>query len=107
MLRQKRFLEFDQELDDVRKTFDALFPKKHTQGYDRGCFEQVFVAAHLRGLRPAATSTRDTLMLRKNSNVMYFQSNSKLLLSYLFINIVQKYEYVSNAYPKQMYICIG
>ena len=37
----------------------------------------------------------------------YFQSNSKLLLSYVFKTIVHIYRYVSSTYPQQMYLYIG
>ena len=36
----------------------------------------VFVVEHQQGMRPASTSQKDTLMLRKNSNMIYFQWNS-------------------------------
>ena len=57
------------------------------------------VAAHLRGMRPALTSTKHTLMLRRNSKQQYFYQNSKVLLLYIFITIVQIYGYVSNTHP--------
>ena len=41
------------------------------------------VAAHLRGMRPAPTSKKDTLMLRKNTNTNTInQTLNNLLLGY-------------------------
>ena len=37
---------------------------------------EVSVAAHLRGMRPAPTSQKDTVTLRENSNNTYLYSNS-------------------------------
>ena len=41
------------------------------------------VAAHLRGMRPASTTKKDTLMLRKNSNTnTIIQTFNYVLLDY-------------------------
>ena len=47
------------------------FIRKSNGILDLNCL-WLFVAAHLRGMRPTLTSQKDTLMLRKNSNIIYF-----------------------------------
>ena len=42
------------------------------------------VAAHLRGMRPAPTSKKDTLILRKNSNTNTINQTLNYLLSDYF-----------------------
>ena len=52
------------------------------------------VAAHLRGMRPVSTNTKDTLTLRINSKHLYFYSNSFLLYNYCTYKLI-RIEYVS------------
>ena len=43
------------------------------------CIVNDTVAAQLRGMRPAPTNTKDTLMSRTNSNTTYFKSKHKTI----------------------------
>ena len=38
----------------------------------------LYVAEHLRGMRPTLTNEKDTLMLRRNLNIIYFLLDFKL-----------------------------
>ena len=57
-------------------------PLHHDKREDRawGCLflKKWSVAAHLRGMRPTLTNEKNTLMLRRNSNIIYFLLNFKL-----------------------------
>ena len=58
--------------------------------------DEVSVAAHLQSMRPAPTTMKDTIMLRKNSNT----NTIKQTFNYaLFLRIVHIYGFVSNTCP--------
>ena len=55
--------------------------QKEIEHRDVFCQKGGSVAAHLRGMRPTLTSQKDTLMLRRNSNIIY----SLLDFNYIYI----------------------